>query len=60
MTIDIYTKAVLTVIAGALVTLAWQGGVGSANAIGQGCGTSFTNACYVQTGPLDTLRVEAR
>ena len=48
MPTDLYTKAVLTLIAGALVVIAWQGTVRPANAqLGLGCGSSQSLPCYV-------------
>lgn len=47
MTIDFYTKAVLTTIAIALSALAIQSGIGSARALGDGCG-SYLDPCIVE------------
>jgi hypothetical protein len=43
---DLYTKTVLTIIAGALAVLAWQGTLRPANAVSE-CGGSRSNVCYV-------------
>jgi len=48
MPADLYTKAVLTIIAGALVVIAWQGWLRPATAQGSGCGGSPFSACYVK------------
>ncbi len=45
--VDRYTKIVLTVIAAALCAIAVQNGVGSAEAVGDGCGGDSWNACHV-------------
>lgn len=56
--IDRYTKIVLTVIAVALSAIAIQGTIGAAQAqLGDGCGSSPTRACYVQTGGIIGLDV---
>jgi hypothetical protein len=48
MPADLYTKTVLTLIAGALVVIAWQGAVRPANAqFATGCGLSQITPCYV-------------
>lgn len=47
MQIDLYTKAVLTVIAVSLAVLAVRGGIEPARALGDGCGDSRLNPCYV-------------
>jgi hypothetical protein len=44
---DMYSKAVLTVIAGALVALVAQGGVHNAIAQSQSCG-GFSSPCFVK------------
>jgi hypothetical protein len=47
--VDLYTKAVLTVIAASLVLLAVQGSIPNAIAqLGRGCGSLPGEACYVQ------------
>lgn len=61
--IDRYTKAVLTIIAAALVALVIQGMLPTANAqLGRGCGESTIEACYVRTGDglMDALKVTVR
>lgn len=45
--IDIYMKAVLTVIAAALATIALQGLVSSSSAQSE-CGSNYTRPCYVK------------
>ena len=48
MKIDLYTKAVLTIIALALSVIALRGTFsGTAYALGDGCGNSLRNPCYV-------------
>lgn len=49
--IDLYTKAVLTIIAGALVAIVVRGPLGptSANAFGEGCGDRI-DPCHVTLG----------
>ena len=55
--VDHYTKAVLTVIAAALVALVVQNAAPDASAqIQAGCGDRF-KPCYVTTGQSDVLRV---
>lgn len=55
---DRYTKAVLTVIAAALVLIAAQLGTPRATAqFGDGCGEDMRNPCYVATGLNSWLRV---
>jgi len=49
MNIDLYTKTVLTVIAVALCVIVFQQGLGSAVALGDGCG-DINNPCFVETG----------
>ena len=44
---DIYTKAVLSVIAGALLALAAQGALKQASAQPVGCGSDVNNPCFV-------------
>lgn len=46
MSYDLYTKTVLTIIAGALTALVWQGALRPANAVSE-CGGARSNACYV-------------
>ena len=46
MQIDLYTKAVLTVIAVSLAVLAVRGGIEPARALGDGCGSRY-HPCYV-------------
>jgi hypothetical protein len=53
---DWYLKAVLTVIAGALVAIAVQNGVQPARALGDGCGSSF-DPCYVSTRSMGGLAI---
>jgi hypothetical protein len=56
---DRYTKAVLTVIAVALVAIVVQNGMRNASAqLGGGCG-NFLEPCYVKTGGglMDALEV---
>ena len=50
MLIDRYTKAVLTVIAGALVLLAVQNFSSPATAQMSGCGLERLNPCYISSG----------
>jgi hypothetical protein len=56
--VDHYTKAVLTIIAVALTTIAVENGVRFAWAQEGACGSTIHNACYVRTdygslgGPL--------
>jgi hypothetical protein len=63
MTIDWYTKGVLTVIAVALAAIAWQNAATPASALGRGCGEKM-NPCYIQTGtgimggPIDVRIVD--
>lgn len=45
---DRYTKIVLTVIAVALCVIAVQNAVPRARALGNGCGDSSSNPCYVE------------
>jgi hypothetical protein len=45
--VDVYTKAVLTVIAVALSAIAIRSAVPSALALGEGCGNSISDYCYV-------------
>ena len=54
--IDRYSKIVLTVIAGALVTIAIQNFMQRAYAQME-CGAAPNMACYVQTGPFSPLNV---
>jgi len=56
MNIDPYTKTVLTVIAVALCVIVFQQGLGSAIALGDGCGGP-SNPCYVLTAPNDTVEI---
>jgi len=58
MNIDLYTKTVLTVIAGALCVIVFQQGFGSAIALGDGCG-DILKPCVIKAGmtPLE-VRVE--
>ena len=53
---DRYTKAVLTVIAAALVWLAFQGLIPRAGAQMSGCGFEG-NPCIITTGPNYILRM---
>jgi len=53
MTVDLYTKAVLTVIAAALCVLVFGQGFGPASALSDGCG-AITDPCYVATDPRST------
>lgn len=46
MKIDMYTKAVLTVIAAGLIALVAQNGLKPAYALGDGCGTAG-DPCYI-------------
>jgi hypothetical protein len=55
--VDVYTKIVLTVIAGALVVICIQNTVSPAVALGEGCGSIPREACYVRTGSTETLSV---
>jgi hypothetical protein len=55
--VDVYTKAVLTVIAVALSAIAIRSAVPSALAVGDGCGRSSGDACYVTTSTRDPLYV---
>ncbi len=49
MLIDNYTKIVLTIIAAALVSIAFQGTIRPASAqMGDGCGSSSRSPCYVE------------
>lgn len=48
---DPYTKGVLTVIAIALVTLCFQGGISASAQMGPGCGSTSRDACWVQNTP---------
>lgn len=49
MKVDLYTKAVLTVIAIALVSIVFREAIPSARAqLGSGCGDSAFSACYIQ------------
>jgi hypothetical protein len=57
MATDLYTKAVLTIIAAALVAIAWQGGVRPANAQMSACG-SYLTPCYVETTRTVNVWVE--
>ena len=54
---DRYTKAVLTVIAAALVLLAFQGLIPRAGAQMSGCGFEG-NPCIITTGPNYILRMQ--
>lgn len=60
MAVDLYTKVVLTVIAGALCVIAVRGPmlVGSASAqadgLGSGCGETRKTACFV-TGTVEVF-----
>ena len=47
MTIDMYTKVVLTVIAAGLIALVAQNGLKPAYALGDGCGSTLGNPCYI-------------
>jgi hypothetical protein len=58
--VDRYTKAVLTIIAASLAVLAAQEANKTASAQLGHCGDNSFNACYVQTGPLDTLSVTVK
>lgn len=58
--IDRYTKAVLTVIALALLALAGQGAVRDAGAQYGSCGSSKFSACFIQNGYNDPLTVQVR
>jgi hypothetical protein len=50
--IDTYTKAVLTIIAAALIALVAERFTGPASAqLGDGCGRSGYKPCYVQIVP---------
>jgi hypothetical protein len=51
MTIDRYTKTILTVIALALATIAVRGLTTAASAMGSGCGASPRQPCYVDSSP---------
>ena len=48
--VDVYTKAVLTVIAVALSVIAIRFAVPSALALGDGCGERLSDPCYVSDG----------
>ena len=55
--LDAYSKVIFSVIAAALVVIAWNG-IGNGRAIaglGDGCGSMRYNPCYVTT--TDTVRV---
>lgn len=54
---DRYTKAVLTVIAAALVVLAVQQAMPRAHALGEGCGAAPSLACYVTSSPSDPVYI---
>jgi hypothetical protein len=59
--LDLYSKIVLSVIAVALIVIAWNGlGDGRAvAAFGEGCGASSFDACYVRiTDRSDKITVE--
>ena len=45
--IDTYTKAVLTIIAAALIAVVVQGSIEDASATADGCGDSIRNPCFV-------------
>ena len=53
--VDLYTKAVLTVIAVALSVVAIRSAVPSALALGDGCG-GISDPCYVSDG-MSPIRV---
>ena len=57
--LDLYSKIMLTVIAVALVVIAWNGlGTGHAvAAFGEACGT-ISDPCHVTTGLRDKLAVD--
>jgi hypothetical protein len=55
--IDRYTKAVLTVIAAALMTLAVERIVPGASAQSGGCGDSSQNACFIRSSDPLEVRV---
>ncbi|MEM7464811.1 MAG: hypothetical protein AAF362_19240 [Pseudomonadota bacterium] len=52
---DLYSKAIFTVIAISLAAIAIQGSIPKANAVGEGCGLKPDRPCFVTT-PFDVDR----
>jgi hypothetical protein len=60
MPADIYTKAVLTIIAAAVVVIALQGSKKTTEYVGSDCGNTVGRPCYVATPDRSPLDVRIR
>ena len=60
MPTDLYTKVILTIIAAAVVVVAYQGSKPAVHYAGSDCGSTVGRPCYVATPDRSPLDVRIR